>query len=199
MSVEKHCHSDKRWDPKSKKRMRSQAAEMELKTRRKKQALEDRQQARSLSDMHARLTAGNMVHHNIYQIGKETLDYVKQQQEQKIRKELEQASKKYRQHLKTYQDGLRINDKDQSKWTGDDYQSMIKFKQLFKDNMPSLPKTLPEKKARWDVVKYFPDPPKPIVPDGYIPERKTAVVVSISQRGDSDDDLSHGSIDMFQV
>ena len=83
----------------------TQAAELELKARRKRQKLEDRQQARSLSDMHARLTAGNMVHHNVYQIGKETMEYVKRQQLSKEKKETELISKRYRANLKTYKDG----------------------------------------------------------------------------------------------
>ena len=145
------------------KRMRTHAAELELKARRKKQRLEDHQKARVLSDMHARLTAGNMVHHNVYRIGKETLDYVKQQQELKIRKETAIASKKYRVNLKAYQDGINLT-KDQAKWTADDYRTMIRFKQLFKDNMPPLPKTLSEKKARWEIVKYYPDPYEPEQP-----------------------------------
>ena len=180
------------------KKIRSQAGEMELKARRKKQRLEDRQQARDLSDMHARLTAGNMVHHNIYHIGQETMNYVKNQQQKKIRKENEITSKKYRFNLKTYQDGLRIRNKDETKWTSDDYCAMIKFKQLFKDNMPPLPKSLPTKKERWQVVKYFPDPVEPTQPDGYVDDAPP-VAIPVSQRGASDDELSDASLEMFQV
>ena len=159
------------------KRIRTQAGEMELKARRKKQKLEDHQKARDLSDMHARLTAGNMVHHNVYRIGKETMDYVLQQQQRKMRRESEIISKKYRVNLKTYQRGITLkNTKDESKWTADDYLAMIRFKHLFKDNMPALPKTLPTRKDRWQVVKYFPDPEEPIQPDSYIPENEEPAV-----------------------
>ena len=173
---------------------------MELKARRKKQRLEDHQKARVLSDMHARLTAGNMVHHNVYRIGKETLDYVRQQQAAKLRKEAEVISKRYRANLKTYQEGANVVNKEQSKWTSNDYQIMIKYKQLSKDNMPPLPKNLQARKDRWEAVKYFPDPLEPVQPPEYIALQEEPVEpVPIGNRGDSDDDLSVASIAMFQV
>ena len=174
-----------------------QAGELELKARRKKQKLEDREKARALSDMHARLTAGNMVHHNVYHIGKETMEYVKQQQAKKVRKESEIASKKYRANMKVYQDGINLQ-KEESKWNGDDYMTMIKFKQLFKENMPALPKTLPTKKERWETVKYFPDPLISEQPEDYIPEA-APVVLTTNHRGESDDKQSEASVAMFQV
>ena len=75
---------------------------------------------------------------------------------------------------------------------------MVKFKHLFKDNMPPLPKTVKEKKQRWEVVKFFPDPYEPVQPEDYI-SAKTPVKAMVSQRGASDDEVSEASIDMFQV
>ena len=64
--------------------------------------------------------------------------------------------------------------------------------------MPPLPKSLPDKKDRWQVVKYYPDPCEPEQPEGYVPEKKPVNVV-VSQRGASDDEVSLASVDMFAV
>ena len=94
------------------------------------------------------------------------MDYVMQQQQRKQQKESKIISKKYRVNLKTYQQSITVNNtKDESKQTADDYLTMIRFKHLFKDNMPPLPKTLQAQKERWQVVKYFPDPEEPVQPD----------------------------------
>ena len=78
---------------------------------------------------------------------------------------------------------------------------MIKFKQLFKENMPALPKNLNTMKERWQVVKYFPDPYEPVQQrEGYVPpEDKPIAVVDVGRRGASDDELSDASVDMFEV
>ena len=125
------------------------------------------------------------------------MDYVKDQQQKKLQKESEMISKKYRANLKTYQDGLKLRSKDESKWTSDDYRNMIKFKQLFKDNMPAVPKSLNAKKERWQIVKYYPDPTEPTQPEGYIDD--APVVKPTAHCGASDDELSNSSVAMFQV
>ena len=59
------------------KRMKEVQSELELKVRRRKQSLEARSNARDLSDMHGRLTAGNLVKHGIYGLDEEVMDLVR--------------------------------------------------------------------------------------------------------------------------
>ena len=75
---------------------------------------------------------------------------------------------------------------------------MIKFKHIFKENMPALPKSLTAKKERWEVVKYFPDPSEPSQPDGYIDDAPV-IVRPTAHRGASNDEQSDTSVAMFQV
>ena len=45
---------------------------------------------------------------------------------------------------------------------------MIKFKQLGKDGMPALPTNLPGYRQRWNDIRHFPDPVRPVAPEGYV-------------------------------
>ena len=80
---------------------------------------------------------------------------------------------------------------------------MIKFKQLFKDDMPALPTNLTSRKQRWYAVcQHMEDPPVPTPPENYLDNvaaPSTPHTERSATRGDSDDDMSELSFEMFAV
>ena len=172
--------------------------------RRVKQRKDDRTKAKQLSEMHGRLTAGNLVKNNTYHLGKEVMDLVRKQQSDKINKQLQALSAKYRIQKKIYEDGIALrNSKNVDDWTSADFHTMIKFKQLMKDNMPPLPTTLASRKLRWfQISKWLEDPLPPVAPDGYVDNEAETMAPQhppVHARGCSDDEMSDASIDMFPV
>ena len=183
------------------KRQKTAAAELELKARRTKQRKDNRSKAKQLSEMHGQITAGNLVKNNTYHLGKDVMDLVRKQQQDKINKQAHAIPAKYRTNLKLYQDGIALrNSKKVGDWTSSDFHTMIKFKQLFKDNMPPLPTTLQSRKLRWfQVCKSMADPPCPTKPDAYIDAVSKPTLQTVDARGGRDDEMSVASIDMFPV
>lgn len=198
-------HSNRYVDLIHQKRLKTAAVELELKARRTKQRRDDRSKAKQLSEMHGRLTAGNLVKNNTYHLSKEVMDLVRKQQSDKVAKQVQAQSVKYRLQKKVYDDGiaLRNSSKKIKDWTSSDFHTMIKFKQLFKDNMPSLPTSLQSRKLRWfQVSRFMEDPPAPTKPDGYIdvePNPSGLQRQPDENRGCSDDDMSAASVEMFPV
>ena len=79
---------------------------------------------------------------------------------------------------------------------------MIKFKQLDKDDMPALPTNLTSRKQRWYATcQHMSDPPEPTRPNNYIDiaAPPTPMGELATGRGDSDDDMSELSYEMFEV
>ena len=106
--------------------------------------------------------------------------------------------------MKVYEDGKALQSKKINDWNSSDFYTMIKFKQLFKDNMPSLPTNLIARKQRWfSVCQHMEDPPLPQPPENYIELDNNSPSTPIGQvataRGDSDDDMSELSFEMFAV
>ena len=102
----------------------------------------------------------------------------------------------------TYGIALRNSSKKVEEWTSSDYHTMIKFKQLNKDNMPPLRTTLPRRLHWYQVARFMEDPIAPAKPDGYVDIEQNPTAPQrpeVDSRGCSDDDMSEASIPMFPV
>ena len=132
------------------------------------------------------------------------MDLVRKQQQDKETKQAVTLSIRYRDSLKIYEQGLALRStKKIDDWTSSNFYTMIKFKQLFKDEMPALPTNLTARKQRWfSVCQYMQDPPVPTRPDSYVEldnSPSTPIGPLATCRGDSDDDMSELSFEMFAV
>ena len=133
------------------------------------------------------------------------MDLVRKQQQDKETKQAVALSVKYRDSLKIYQQGLALQSaKKIDEWTSSNYYTMIKFKQLDKEDMPALPTNLTRRKQRWfGVCQHMEDPSPPTCPDNYVeeaaPPQASLGQLSTTVRGDSDDEMSELSFEMFAV
>ena len=68
--------------------------------------------------------------------------------------------------------------------------------------MPALPTNLTSRKQRWySVCQHMEDPPVPTHPDNYVEPAPASTMPTelAAERGDSDDDMSELSFEMFAV
>jgi hypothetical protein len=78
-------------------------------------------------------------------------------------------ARKYNLLKKNYDNGLALQQsgKPEAKWTSSDFEKMIRFKQLDRKDMPSIPKLVGDRKTRWETIRHYPEPLPPTRPEGY--------------------------------